>query len=33
VPTSTVEKLGMLIGTLIPPHLVLVNRNTPHTGP
>lgn len=27
VPTSTVEKIGMLIGALVPPILVLVNGN------
>lgn len=27
VPTSTVEKLGVLIGALIPPILVLFNKN------
>jgi drug/metabolite transporter (DMT)-like permease len=30
VPTSTVEKLGMLIGVLVPPFLVLINQNAPH---
>lgn len=29
VPTSTVEKIGMLIGALVPPILVLVNTNAP----
>jgi hypothetical protein len=29
VPTSTVEKIGMLIGALVPPILVLVNTNKP----
>jgi hypothetical protein len=29
VPTSTVEKIGMLIGALVPPILVLVNKNAP----
>jgi uncharacterized BrkB/YihY/UPF0761 family membrane protein len=27
VPTSTVEKIGMLIGALVPPILVLLNTN------
>ena len=31
VPTSTVEKIGMLIGALVPPILVLVNKNARHT--
>ena len=30
VPTSTVEKIGMLIGALVPPILVLVNTNRKH---
>ena len=29
VPTSTVEKIGLLIGALVPPLLVLWNRNAP----
>jgi uncharacterized membrane protein HdeD (DUF308 family) len=29
VSPSTVEKIGMLIGVLVPPILVLVNRNAP----
>jgi hypothetical protein len=33
VPTSTVEKIGMLIGALVPPILVLVNRNAPTKTP
>jgi uncharacterized BrkB/YihY/UPF0761 family membrane protein len=31
VPTSTVEKIGMLIGALVPWVLVLVNKNAPQT--
>jgi uncharacterized BrkB/YihY/UPF0761 family membrane protein len=31
VPTSTVEKIGMLIGALVPWILVLVNKNAPQT--
>ena len=30
VPTSLVEKLGMLIGVLVPPLLVLMNQNARH---
>jgi hypothetical protein len=31
VPTSTVEKIGMLIGALVPPILVLFNSNAAPT--
>lgn len=33
VPTSTVEKIGTLIGALVPPLLVLLNKNAPPPPP